>query len=91
MGDALDEEKERRQQLAGVSAEGWAPAMLPACRHAAAAPAAPSSAPPPRPATSRAGPSPAPPTPHHSPQVRKEAREAVARERDQQIALMIAK
>lgn len=77
MGDAMDEEKERRQQLAGVSAAG--------CHGCCAAWGGP---PPPLPHPAKA------PTPRQllpPAQVRKEAREAIARERDQQIAMMIAR
>lgn len=78
MGDAMDEEKERRQQLAGVRAAPPAAALSSAPALAAAA------------HCSRQGLSSFMYCPPIC-QVRKEAREAIARERDQQIAMMIAR
>lgn len=98
MGDALDEEKERRQQLAGVSATHASRRRCCLLRARAAAGALlawqgwlalQSTAPQAILELTRL---PLPCYPSLTPpQVRKEAREAIARERDQQIALMIAK
>ncbi len=87
MGDALDEEKERRQQLAGVS---WQSAVsshpsFGLGKHVCLLMSFPSLL---LPSVLPIATTP----PSFRPwQVRKEARVAIAKERDQQIAVMIAK
>lgn len=93
MGDALDEEKERRQQMAGVSlgSEGPRSSLALAAVHCCGKGALPKCMHPTHMKCSRSFLHPLKPRYRGPPQVRKEARAAIQRERDQQIALMVAK